>query len=34
MTRAPVSRFADHLEIASEMKEPAKPITAEKINSD
>ena len=33
MTWAPVDHFAAVLDISSEMKEPAKPITAENTSS-
>ena len=33
-TAYPIAFFADHLEMASEMKEPPKPMTAAKISSD
>ena len=33
MTRAPVSLFADHFDIPSEIKEPAKPMTAENMSN-
>ena len=34
ITSAPVMRLADHLEMASEMNEPPKPITKAKTSSD
>ncbi len=34
ITRTPIDFFAIHLEIASEMNEPPKPITAAKISSE
>jgi hypothetical protein len=34
MTCTPMAFFADHLEMASEMKEPPKPMTAAKISSE
>ncbi len=33
MTCAPVRRFADHFEMASDMNDPEKPMTAEKISN-
>ena len=34
ITRTPIDRFTDHFEMASEMNEPPKPITAAKISND
>jgi len=34
ITCTPIALFADHLEMAREMKEPPKPMTAAKISSD